>query len=117
MTNPVRPVARIILVILLLSNIHLPLLAQSDDDVSTAAYYAKKFKEDDIICISSYQYFTFDKGKNSLDDKVVVVQEDAEYEFMSLKKFSSLTYAEYYNKFIELNTFKRAVKYGNKYIT
>lgn len=117
MTNPVRPVARIILVILLLSNIHLPLLAQSDDDVSTAAYYAKKFKDDDIICISSYQYFTFDKGKNSLDDKVVVVQEDAEYEFMSLKKFSSLTYAEYYNKFIELNTFKRAVKYGNKYIT
>ena len=117
MTNPVRPFARIILVMLLLCNIHLPLLAQSDDDISTAAYYAKKFKEDDIICISSYQYFTFDKGKNSLDDKVVVVQEDAEYEFMSLKKFSSLTYAEYYNKFIELNTFKRAVKYGNKYIT
>lgn len=117
MTNPVRPFARIILVMLLFCNIHLPLLAQSDDDISTAAYYAKKFKEDDIICISSYQYFTFDKGKNSLDDKVVVVQEDAEYEFMSLKKFSSLTYAEYYNKFIELNTFKRAVKYGNKYIT
>lgn len=117
MTNPIRPVARFFLVILLLSYVHLPLQAQSDDDISTAAYYAKKFKDDDIICISSYQYFTFDKGKNSLDDKVVVVQEDAEYEFMSLKKFSSLTYAEYYNKFIELNTFKRAVKYGNKYIT
>ncbi len=94
-----------------------PVFAQHSDDIGTAEYYSKKFKEDDILCTSSYQYFTFDKGKNSLNEKVVTVQEDAEYEFLALKKFGSLTYAEYYNKFIELNTFKRAVKYGNKYIT
>lgn len=59
----------------------------------------------------------FDKGKNALGDKVVEVQEDAEYEFLALKKFASLTYPEYYNKFIELKMFKRAIKYGSKYVT
>ena len=91
-------------------------IAQNDDDVSNAEYYAKKFKDDDILCTSSYQYFTFDKGKNSLGDKVVVVQEDAEYEFQSLKKFSSMYYTEFYNKFIELKAFKKSVKVGTKYL-
>ena len=95
----------------------LPVMAQNENDISTAETYAKKYKEDDILCTSSYQFFTFDKGKNSLNDKVVEIQEDAEYEFLSLKKFSSMTYPEFYNKFIQLKTFKRAFKYGNKYIT
>ena len=95
----------------------LPGMAQNENDISTAETYAKKYKEDDILCTSSYQFFTFDKGKNSLNDKVVEIQEDAEYEFLSLKKFSSMTYPEFYNKFIQLKTFKRAFKYGNKYIT
>jgi Transglutaminase-like superfamily len=95
----------------------LPILAQNNEDIGSAEFYAKKFKEDAVLCTSSYRYFTFDKGKNALNDKVVEVQEDAEYEFLSLKKFSSMMYPEYYNKFIQLKTFKRAVKYGNKYIT
>ncbi len=89
----------------------------ADDDESTANYYAKKYKDDDIMCTSSHRYFTFDKGKNALNDKVVEVEENSEYEFLSLKKFAGLTYPEYYNKFIELNTFKKAVKYGTKYYT
>jgi Transglutaminase-like superfamily len=95
----------------------LPISAQNNEDIGSAEFYAKKFKEDAVLCTSSYRYFTFDKGKNALNDKVVEVQEDAEYEFLSLKKFSSMMYPEYYNKFIQLKTFKRAVKYGNKYIT
>jgi hypothetical protein len=95
----------------------LPILAQNSEDIGSAEFYAKKFKEDAVLCTSSYRYFTFDKGKNALNDKVVEVQEDAEYEFLSLKKFSSMMYPEYYNKFIQLKTFKRAIKYGNKYIT
>jgi Transglutaminase-like superfamily/Domain of Unknown Function with PDB structure (DUF3857) len=95
----------------------LPVIAQNENDISTAETYAKKYKEDDILCTSSYHFFTFDKGKNALNDKVVEIQEDAEYEFLSLKKFSSMTYPEFYNKFIQLKTFKRAFKYGNKYIT
>jgi len=94
-----------------------PLQAQNENDISTAETYAKKYKDDDILCTSSYQFFTFDKGKNALNDKVVEIQEDAEYEFLSLKKFSSMAYPEYYNKFIQLKTFKRAFKYGSKYIT
>ncbi|MEP6677641.1 MAG: transglutaminase domain-containing protein, partial [Ferruginibacter sp.] len=82
-----------------------------------AESYAKKMKDEDILCTSSYQFYTFDKGKNALNEKVVEIQEDAEYEFQSLKKFSSMTYPEYYNKFIELKTFKRAFKYGSKYVT
>ena len=91
--------------------------AQSDDDVSAATMYAKKYKEDDVMCTSSYQFYTFDKGKNALNDKVVEIEENAEYEFLALKKFSSMAYPEYYNKFIQLKTFKRAFKYGSKYIT
>ena len=94
-----------------------PVRAQNDDDISTAEFYAKKFKGDGILCKSSYHYFTFDKGKNALNDKVVEIQEDAESEFLSLKKFSGMTYAEYYNKFIQLKTFKRAIKYYGKYVT
>ncbi len=98
-------------------SVSLPVLAQNENDISTAETYAKKYKDDDILCTSSYHFFTFDKGKNALNDKVVEIQEDAEYEFLSLKKFSSMTYPEFYNKFIQLKTFKRAFKYGNKFIT
>jgi len=91
--------------------------AQNAVDVNTADLYAKKYKDDEVICLSSYRYFTFDKGKNALQDKVVEIQEDAEYEFLGLKKFGSITYPEYYNKFIQLKEFKKSVKYGNKYVT
>jgi hypothetical protein len=87
------------------------------DDESTAYMNAKKYKDDDIMCMSSYHYFTFDKGKNGLGDKVVEVEENAEMEFISLKKYSSLTYPEFYNQFIEIKNFKKAVKYGKKYVT
>ncbi len=86
-------------------------------DLSQAEMLSRKYSDDGVICLSSYHYFTFDKGKNSLDEKVVTVQEDAEIEFLSLKKYSGLTYPEYYNKFIRLKTFKKAIKYGTKYIT
>lgn len=108
-----RPVLSLIALLILAT----AAFSQSDDDISTAAMYARKFKDDDIVCTSSYRFFTFDKGKNALNDKVVVINEDAEYEFLSLKKFSSMTFPEYYNKFIQLTTFKNAVKYRNKYVT
>lgn len=115
--NTVFKTAGKIAMLFMLFLCHFPeLRAQSDDDISTAEFYAKKFKEDDIICLSSYKYFTFDKGENTLKDKVVTVEENGEYEFMSLKKYSSMSYAEFYNKFIQLKTFKHAVKYGTKFM-
>ncbi|HET9431519.1 MAG TPA: DUF3857 domain-containing protein, partial [Chitinophagaceae bacterium] len=94
------------------------LVAQSSTaDLAEAEMLGKKYKDDPVICRSSYHFFTFEKGVNSLKDKVVVVQEDAESEFLSLKKYSGLTYPQIYNKFIRLKTFKKAVKAGNKYIT
>jgi hypothetical protein len=87
------------------------------DDLAEAERLSKNYKDDNIICRSSYHFFTFDKGKNSLNDKVVVVQEDAEMEFLSIKKYASLTYPEFYNKFIQLKTFKKAVKVGRNYVT
>jgi hypothetical protein len=110
-------VSRRSIFIFLFASVSVPLFSQTYDDVSTAEMYAKKFKGDDVLCQSSYRYFTFDKGKNALNDKVVVIEENAEYEFLSLKKFGSVMYPEYYNKFVQLKTFKKAVKYGNKYIT
>ena len=89
----------------------------NSDDESTAYSYAKKYKDEDMMCMSSYHYYTFDKGKNGLGDKVVEVEENAELEFISLKKYSSITYAEFYNQFIKINTFKKAAKYGTKYVT
>ena len=87
------------------------------DDVAEADKLARTYKDDNVVCRSSYHFFTFDKGLNALKDKVVVVQEDAEMEFLSLKKYSGLTYPEFYNKFIRLKTFKKAVKVGTKYLT
>ncbi len=93
------------------------LQAQSTADVSLAESLSKTYKDDRVMCTSSYQYFSFDKGKNILGDNVVVIQEDAEYEFLSLRRFASMTFPEYYNKFIELKAFKRAFKSGSKYVT
>jgi hypothetical protein len=107
---------RVFIIVGMLLSVTLSAVSQIDEDVSTAEYYAKRFKDDNVLCATSYQYFTFDKGKNTLGDKVVEIQEDAEYEFLSLKKFSGMTYPEFYNKFIELKTFKRAFKYGNRYV-
>jgi Transglutaminase-like superfamily len=61
--------------------------------------------------------FTFDKGKNALNDKVVVVEEEAVKEFMSIKKFAGLAYAEYYNRFIQIKSFTRSARYSSKFIT
>ncbi len=71
---------------LLLLCISAPAFAQLPADEQTAAEIAKKYKKEDVACLSSYHYFTFDKGKNALGEKVVVIQEDAEMEFISLKK-------------------------------
>lgn len=106
-----------IIIALFFAGIAAPAVAQLDDDISTAEMYAKKYKEDDVMCQSSYRYFTFDKGKNALNDKVVTIEENAEYEFIALKKFGSIMYPEYYNRFVQLKTFKKAIKYGNKFIT
>jgi len=89
----------------------------NDDDQSLATSFSKKYKDDDVMLKSSYQYFTFDKGKNALGDKVVEIEENSEYEYLALKKYSSTAHPEFYNKFIELKNFKRAIYYGNKYYT
>jgi transglutaminase-like putative cysteine protease len=95
-----------------------PLFAQASlTDQGEADTWARKYKDDDVLCRTSRHFYTFDKGVNALNDKVVVVQEDAELEFMGLKKYSGITYPEFYNKFIRLKTFKREVKVNNKYIT
>lgn len=92
--------------------------AQFDiDDATDAERLSHVYKDDNVICRSSHRVFTFDKGLNSLNDKVVTVQEDAVLEFLSLKKYSSLTYPEFYNKFIRLKTFQKANKKGSKFIT
>lgn len=106
----------IILVTLTFSFFSSTLYAQ-EDDIADADRLSRLYKDDNIACKSSYHYYTFDKGVNSLNDKVVVVQEDAELEFIALKKFAGLTYPEFYNKFIKLKTFKKAVKYGSKFVT
>jgi hypothetical protein len=87
------------------------------DDAADADRLARVYKDDNVICRSSHRLFTFDKGINTLKDKVVTVQEDAVMEFLSLKKYSSLTYPEFYNKFIQLKTFQKAIKSGSKFIT
>jgi len=87
----------------------------NDEDAANAESFARKYKDDDVMCTSSHHYFTFDKGKNTLNDKVVVIEEESESEFLSLKKFASLTYPEFYNKFIEIKSFRKAIKAGSKY--
>src|SRR5438067_8747076 len=115
--QPLQIIAFIISFILLSSEIHGQSFSPAADDVAEAEMLSRKYKDDGVVCKSSYHFFTFDKGKNALGDKVVTVQEDADLEFLSIKKFASLTYPEFYNKFIQLKAFKKAVKYGSRYIT
>ncbi|NOU38894.1 MAG: transglutaminase domain-containing protein [Ferruginibacter sp.] len=88
----------------------------SPDDESDAIAYSKKYKDDDVLCISANRLFTFDKGENPLGDKVVEIEEASEYEFISLKKYSAFTFTEYYNQFIKIKNFKKTLKYGNRLV-
>jgi hypothetical protein len=102
-------------VLLTFTNNAIAQVAPEDED--NANIYARKYKDDDVICKTAYHYYSFDKGKNSLGDKVVEIQEESEYEFMSLKKYSGLTHVEFYNKFMEIKNFKKSTKYGKKFYT
>ena len=90
-------------------------LGVNQEDAANAEALARKYKDDDVICTSSHLSFSFDKGRNALGDKVVVIQEDAELDFMSLKKFAALVYPEFYNKFIQVKSFKKTVKVGARF--
>jgi hypothetical protein len=86
------------------------------EDVSIADGLARKYKDEDVACLNSHLYFTFDKGKNALNDKVVVIQEETETDFIALKKFSQVLYPEFYNKFIDIKAFKKLVKVGGRFV-
>jgi transglutaminase-like putative cysteine protease len=101
---------------LLLLCITFTVQAQRSNDENDADMYAKMFKDDGVICTSSYMYFTFDKGKNALNDKVVEIQELSEYDFMAIKRYASVTFAEFYNKFIQLNRLNKAIKVNGKFM-
>src|SRR5262249_18265094 len=92
-------------------------MAQTADDEMLADGLARKYKKDDVACISASHQFTFDKGKNALGEAVVTIEEDADLDFISPKKFAGLTYPEFYNKFIQLKSFRKSVKVGNKFVT
>ena len=89
----------------------------SEDDLAEAQMLSRTYKDDNVICRNSFHSFSFDKGKNSFNDNVVVIEEKAEVDFLGLKKYASVTYPEFYNKFIHLKTFKKAIKLGSKYVT
>lgn len=108
--------SRIVSMLMLLILPYILMAQVSPDDQATADGLARKYKDEPAICLKSYQLFTFDKGKNALNDKVVVIQEDAEIDFMALKKFASLTYPEFYNKFIQLKSFKKATKINQRFV-
>jgi hypothetical protein len=91
-------------------------IAQSySPDLMLAKNYAKRYKDDDVMLQTASEVYTFDKGKNALGDKVVTIEENSEYEYMALKKYTSTIHPEFYNKFIELKSFKRAIYYGVRY--
>lgn len=91
-------------------------VAQSDDDIATATLLARKYKKDDIILTNATEVYTFGKGVNGLNDKVVEIEQEAEYDFMALKKFAASSYGEFYNKFIQLKSFKKLFKFNNKWV-
>ena len=47
---------------------------------------------------------------------MVTIEEDGVTEFLSLKKFGNVVYPEFYNRFIQIKSFSRLVKYGGRYI-
>ncbi len=110
-------ITRIKLVFILSLLLTITLAGQTPADIALADNYAKKYPDDGVVCVSARKTFSFDIGKNELGDQVVQVTEEAEYEFLSLKRFASVMYPEFYNKFIQLKTFKRSEKRGNKFVT
>ncbi|PZR03815.1 MAG: hypothetical protein DI539_25970 [Flavobacterium psychrophilum] len=86
------------------------------EDQSDAETLARQYKDEQVFCRSAYHFFTFGKGTNTLNDKVVVVQEETELEFIALKKYASTTYAEFYNKFVRLKQFRKNIKTGSKWM-
>lgn len=88
----------------------------STEDEANAIQMSRKYKDNDIAALRSYSLFTFDKGVNALNDKVVNVTEETSEEFVALKKFGSMVYPEFYNKFIQINSFIKLIKYNGKFV-
>ncbi len=95
------------------------ILAQyvNSEDEAIALQMSRKYKDEAIAGTRSFTVYTFDKGVNSLNDKVVNVTQESVEELLALKKFGSLMYPEYYNNFIQIKSFSRSVKYNNKWVT
>jgi transglutaminase superfamily protein/uncharacterized protein DUF3857 len=88
----------------------------AEDDYNEAAYLKKKFKDDAYAALKMTQHYSFEKGKNDLQQPVVKVKEEGMVEFIALKDIAVFQYAQFHNQFVNLESFYRYDKYQKKYV-
>lgn len=86
------------------------LIAQSDDDLFEANRLKKVFPDDRVAATIVEEEFNFDKGRS--DDKlpVVTATKNTGINFLALRERASIQYADFYNSFCKITSFKQLEK-------
>jgi hypothetical protein len=85
-------------------------LAQADDDIFEANRLKKVFPDDRVAATSVEEVYTFDKGRS--DDKlpVVTATKNTGITFLALRERAGIQYADFYNSFCKITSFKQLEK-------
>lgn len=86
------------------------LMAQADDDIFEANRLKKIFPDDRVAATSVEEVYTFDKGRS--DDKlpVVTATKNTGITFVALRERAGIQYADFYNSFCKITSFKQLEK-------
>jgi hypothetical protein len=86
------------------------LLAQADEDIFEANRLKKVFPDDRVAATSVEEVYNFDKGRS--DDKlpVVIATKNTGITFLALRERAGIQYADFYNSFCKITSFKQLEK-------
>ncbi len=85
-------------------------LAQADEDIFEANRLKKVFPDDRVAATTVEEAYTFDKGRS--DDKlpVVTATKNTGISFLALRERAGIQYADFYNSFCRITSFKQLEK-------
>ena len=86
------------------------MLAQADEDIFEANRLKKVFPDDRVVATSVEEVYNFDKGRT--DDKlpVVTATKSTGITFLALRERAGIQYADFYNSFCRITSFKQLEK-------
>ncbi|MGH2552555.1 MAG: DUF3857 domain-containing protein, partial [Chitinophagaceae bacterium] len=84
--------------------------AQADEDIFEANRLKKTFPDDRVAAISVQEEYTFEKGRSEDKLPVVIATKNTGITFLALRERAGIQYADFYNSFCKITSFKQLEK-------